>query len=132
MATSQLHKLQPSDVSADERERALAAMAQGVDVPVVLPAKVHAVVSDVLRSLREGQAVTVLGDETYLTPAQAAELLGVSRSYVSRLVRTGRLVSQTVGAHHRIPVEEVLRYQESQKALQSVLDAGEELVDIAP
>ena len=132
MATSQLHKLQPSDVSADERERALAAMAQGVDVPVVLPAKVHAVVSDVLRSLGEGQAVTVLGDETYLTPAQAAELLWVSRSYVSRLVRTGRLVSQTVGAHHRIPLKEVSRYRESRRALQDVLDAGEELVDIAP
>ncbi len=55
----------------------------------------------------------------YLTPREAADFLGVSRPFVTKLVKQKKLPCQMVGKHHRIPSSAVLEYKEStfQKAL---------------
>jgi excisionase family DNA binding protein len=48
-----------------------------------------------------------------MTTFQAAEFLGVSRQFVSKLLRQGKLPFRKVGTHHRIPLDALRRYRDS-------------------
>ena len=63
---------------------------------------------DVLES--SGDAV-VFPAEASLSTTQAADLLGVSRMTVVRLIDRGELHADTSSVHRRIPVSELKRYQ---------------------
>ncbi|WP_208105596.1 helix-turn-helix domain-containing protein [Streptomyces sp. GC420] len=53
--------------------------------------------------LAAGHAVTVLASETELTPAEAGELLGLSRPFVARLLDSGDIPSAYLpGSRHRV------------------------------
>lgn len=58
-----------------------------------------------------GDAVTVRIETPWLSPAQAAESLNVSRSAVQKWIAQGRLASVRHGTYHRIPVREVERFR---------------------
>jgi excisionase family DNA binding protein len=63
--------------------------------------------------LAEGHAVTVLASEVLLTPAEAGELLGLSRPFVVRLMDSGQLPAQHLpGSTHRVAkLADVLEFQ---------------------
>ncbi|NKY99641.1 helix-turn-helix domain-containing protein [Nocardiopsis alborubida] len=63
--------------------------------------------------LSEGHAVTVLASETCLTPAEAAELLGLSRPFVVRLLDAGEIPSERLpdSRHRVVRLEDVLEFQ---------------------
>jgi excisionase family DNA binding protein len=71
-----------------------------------------------LSALSEGGAVAVVPMATDLTTQEAANLLGVSRPYLIRLVNQGRIPCEWVGSHRRIRVEDVLAYRRSRQARQ--------------
>ncbi len=58
-----------------------------------------------------GDVVTVRIETPWLSPAQAAESLNVSRSAVQKWIAQGRLASVRHGTYHRIPVREVERFR---------------------
>jgi excisionase family DNA binding protein len=64
-------------------------------------------------AMADGQAVTVLPSDAELTPAEAAELIGVSRPYVVRLLDNGTMPSERLpgSTHRRIRLADVLAYQ---------------------
>ena len=72
---------------------------------------------DVLRAsadeLADGHAVTVLPSEVALTPAEAAELLGLSRPFVVRLLDEGEIPSERLprSRHRRVLLSDVLNFQ---------------------
>ena len=72
---------------------------------------------DVLRSpahpLADGHALTVLPSDVMLTPAEAAELLGLSRPYVVRLLDQGEIPFERVprSRHRRVRLSDVLAFQ---------------------
>ena len=74
--------------------------------------------------LRAGKSFTVVDRDEMLTPAQAAEILDVSRSYVSRLIRSGRLAAHKVGSHHRIPMKSVLEKLDREASLSEISALG--------
>ena len=74
--------------------------------------------------LRAGKSFTMIAAEVSLTPAQAAQILGVSRSYVSRMIRSGRLAAYKVGAHHRIPMYSVLDKLDREASLVEISTLG--------
>ncbi|MBX2798154.1 MAG: helix-turn-helix domain-containing protein [Myxococcales bacterium] len=77
-----------------------------------------------LEHLAQGHAVTVTPYNAEVTPRQAAELLGVSRPYVMKLLHQGTLAHRRVGAHHRIPLEDVVGHRAMmQNATANALDA---------
>ncbi|ACZ29882.1 DNA binding domain protein, excisionase family [Xylanimonas cellulosilytica DSM 15894] len=51
-----------------------------------------------------------------VAPTKAAELLGVSRPHVRRLMDEGTLPFRMVGTHHRIPLEAVTALREAERA----------------
>lgn len=58
----------------------------------------------------EGETVTLTSRRRVLTPAQVADLVGMSRSTISRKIAAGELRSMKVGNRHRIPYGEFERF----------------------
>ena len=84
--------------------------------PLDLPSAALDLVAEVVEHLAAGRAVTVLGAEEEISPREAADLLGVSRPFASRLFDEGRIPSRRVGTHRRALVRDVVSYREQQHA----------------
>ncbi len=65
---------------------------------------------EVLESLGDGHEPSVLPTAKELSTGEVANLLGVSRQYVVRLIDDGRLPCRKVGNRRRVRVDEALRY----------------------
>ncbi|MHA7279773.1 helix-turn-helix domain-containing protein [Arthrobacter sp. MDT2-2] len=79
-----------------------------------LPAEAQAAVVDLLARLSDGDAVQVTSVAELLTTSQAAELAGISHSYLRKLTDAGTLPVEYRGSHRRLrrsDVEEWLRSQ---------------------
>lgn len=74
---------------------------------------------DVLMSLsrcvREGDEVIVIDGSQTLTPRQAAERLGMSRTHLYKLLDRGEIVFHRVGRDRRIRVHDLLRFEEQRQ-----------------
>lgn len=75
-------------------------------------------VRDLLARLARGESVTVSSAEDVLTVAQAAELAGISHSYVRKLTTNGTWPVEYRGTHRRIKREDVLAWVAGQKGTQ--------------
>jgi excisionase family DNA binding protein len=60
-------------------------------------------------------AQEILGPEEEVTPNRAAELLGMSRPRVRRLMDEGVLPFRMVGSHHRIPLSVVEDFRAAER-----------------
>lgn len=76
------------------------------------------------RALGRGQAVTVEPRRTVLSTQDAADLLGVSRPTVVKLLQSQEIPYTQPGRHRRIQLEDVLDYQRRIRSdRRDVLDA---------
>lgn len=85
---------------------------------VELPPEIYAVLRQVAEALRHGYAVTVAPQTPTLTTQQAADLLGVSRPTVIKLLDEGRIPYERVGTHRRILLPDLLTYREQRRVEQ--------------
>lgn len=109
------------EVSERDRKRLVLALPQGetvgrirlqtVDGVVDLPAVAEAAVRRLLQELASGAAVHVVAGNAELTTQDAADLLGLSRTYVVRLIDQGTLPAHMAGSHRRLGLADVLAYQ---------------------
>lgn len=83
---------------------------------VTLPASVQEVLGNVVTMLAEGKGVRVVPEDQPLTTGQAAEILNVSRQYLTRLLDEGRIPSFWVGTHRRTALEDVLAFKRERDA----------------
>jgi excisionase family DNA binding protein len=90
---------------------------------IALPLSAVRLLSEILARMGEGTAVTVIPMGEELTTQEAADLLSVSRPFVVKLIKEGKLPCRNVGRHRRIRCTDVLRYQhQSNAAQQAALD----------
>lgn len=90
---------------------------------VAVPHQLAEVIQAATRAMLDGQAVTVERQSTVLTTQQAAELLGVSRPTLVRLLESGEIAYQQPGRHRRIALTDLLAYQARVRhARRAVLD----------
>ncbi len=94
----------------------LAASAPGDRVE--LPAEIYRVLRQVVEAMRQNLAVTVAPQTQTLTTQQAADLLGVSRPTVIKLLDEGRIPFERAGTHRRILLRDLLAYREERRAEQ--------------
>ncbi|MGA9872261.1 MAG: excisionase family DNA-binding protein [Rhodococcus sp. (in: high G+C Gram-positive bacteria)] len=69
-------------------------------------------VMELLRQLATGTSVTIGPVGELLTTSQAAEVLGVSDTYVRRLADAGDLPIEMRGTHRRFRLEDLVRHRE--------------------
>jgi excisionase family DNA binding protein len=81
---------------------------------ISLPASLLRLVVSAASNLAAGRAVMAIPAEVTLTPAEAAELLGLSRPFVARLLERGDIPSDLLpeSRHRRIRLEDVLAFQD--------------------
>src|ERR1700751_4858394 len=97
-------------LAAHERRHGAAASPSyalgGVDVSdrIELPGAVHEALTKVVAAFHAGKAVTVAPQTMTLTTQQAADLLGVSRPTVVRLITDGALPAERMGNGQRLLV----------------------------
>lgn len=80
--------------------------------PVELPETFRKALSQLLDVLEKSPDAVVLPADDTLTTGQVADMLGVSRSTVTRLVDKGELETSGPSVHRRITAAEVQRYQQ--------------------
>lgn len=112
MRNSPVVTVDPNEISAPERGRVAEAVARAKEAGVLdlaaLPESVRAQVLFALDSLAHGRQVAAVVTRKALTTSEAAELLGMSRTYLTRLCDEGRIPSYAVGASRRIEAETVM------------------------
>jgi excisionase family DNA binding protein len=127
---SDVHFELPDVEDAASAERALRVLDGSDDVLVraggasaPLPPEARDLLRQLLGHLANGDAVTVVPMHAELTAQQAAELLGVSRPFLIRLVDEGKLAYRMVGTHRRVSLADVLAFKKANKAARRILAA---------
>jgi excisionase family DNA binding protein len=114
-------KLRTTDALPETESRRLArALGESDDVTVFvngttvkLPAEARDAVVDVLRRLADGDAVMVSSAEGLLNTSQAAEVAGISLTYMRKLTDAGTIPVEYRGTHRRIRLRDVQAWLES-------------------
>jgi excisionase family DNA binding protein len=76
-----------------------------------VPAPVFGALVQVATAMAHGQGVTVIPQNALLTTQEAAELLGISRPTLIRLLTDGEIPYEQRGRHRRIMLADLLAYQ---------------------
>jgi excisionase family DNA binding protein len=79
---------------------------------------IHAVLRQVINAMSQGQAVTVSPQSRTLTTQQAADLLGISRPALVKLLDAGDIPFEKVSTHRRVLLRDVLDYREKRRVAQ--------------
>lgn len=79
---------------------------------VVLPKQTAVWVRDLLEDMAEGRLVRPPEPDEEMTTQQVADLLGVSRPFVVKLIDEGRLPGHKVGTHRRVYTRDAHTYKQ--------------------
>ncbi|GGF37641.1 helix-turn-helix domain-containing protein [Subtercola lobariae] len=82
---------------------------------VSLGGEAGAAVLDLLQRLADGHAVVVASTDSLLTTSQAAELIGISATYLLRLANNGVIAVEYRGTHRRFRLADATAYLEKSR-----------------
>ncbi len=99
--------------------RALRRLAQNSSAKLVgkggesmtIPPSVRTLIAEIARNMEAGKAVSVVAEHQELTTQRAANILGVSRPFLVRMVEDGKLAFHRVGSHRRVYLSDLLEYK---------------------
>ncbi|HEY3574615.1 MAG TPA: helix-turn-helix domain-containing protein [Arthrobacter sp.] len=116
---------------ADDALALQRALDGGTDITVFVDGTVHRLppqardaVVDLLARFSRGEAVTVSSVEEMLTTSQAAELAGISHTYLRNMTDRGEIPVEYRGTHRRIRLAAIMSWLEGQKKKQAAADAA--------
>lgn len=124
IAEQRIRRLLESEAAQSAVELRLAGTGDEEVEVVALPLSALRLLDAILEANAQGHAVTVMPSHGELTPNQAAEMMGVSRPYLVKLLDEGAIPFRRVGAHRRIRVDALSRYQEVEEQRQLELLAA--------
>jgi excisionase family DNA binding protein len=88
-----------------------------------LPEELFDALMVIVNALSQGLAISITAQHTVLTTTEAAELLGVSRPTLVRMLESGDIPYTQPGRHRRVRLDDVLSYrQRSRRARATGLD----------
>jgi excisionase family DNA binding protein len=87
-----------------------------------IPEPLYSLLQDAVRNLTQGRSLVLIPEEKPLTTQQAAELLGVSRPFLIRLLDAGEMPYSLVGKHRRIKLCAVMDYSKRKSDRKAALD----------
>lgn len=120
----------------DQLRRALDAGAEVIveqpDGERVFSGELSRLLAVAVSELATGSEVVLLRGDAEVSPAEAGELLGISRQFVDRLIDTGKLPARRLpgSRHRRLQVADVVAFGEDRRKGQALIsDAVNTLVD---
>ncbi len=120
-----------SPLDQDEQEALARTLTNSDDVTVFVDGTAHRLddgarvaVLDLLNRLAHGDAVSVASVAELLTTSQAAEIAGISHTFLRNLTDRGEIAVQYRGSHRRIRRQDIMIWLSEQKvATQSATQA---------
>ncbi len=118
-------RLDPSQFSPDDTEsvRHLVALFRSETKPpalvnesghrLELPRPIYELLVRVASAMQEGKVISLVPEMQELTTQAAANILGVSRPHLIKLLESGQLPFHKVGAHRRIRMKDLLTFQQT-------------------
>ena len=99
---------------------------------VELPVSAVRLLVDLLTNMAEGNAVTLMPIHAELTTQQAADLIGISRPYLIKLLEDREIKYHMVGTHRRIYFQDLKNYmvknkQAREEALNELAEKAQDL-----
>lgn len=94
------------------------------DATYELPSSALDVLREVVAALSQGFAITVIPQHTRLTTQEAADLLGISRPTLVKLLDNGDIPYEQTSRHRRLRLQDVLSYQSRARTERSAKLAG--------
>lgn len=113
-------------------EQAAVALTAASGKSVSLPPELRGLLATVVTAMRRGQAITIAPLGQRLTTQEAADLLGVSRPTLIKLLEEGKIPYETPSRHRRIRLSDLLAYQavrreEQRRVLRELTQDAQEL-----
>ena len=93
---------------------------------IKLPGAAITLLQTILTEMGNGNAIALVPIRAQLTTQQAAEMLGVSRPFIVKEIKAGKLKHQMTGTHRRIQYSDLMEYRAKMRSQQDV--AMDELV----
>jgi excisionase family DNA binding protein len=81
-------------------------------VAITLPEEVAQALREVVAAMAEGRAITIAPHDTVLSTQAAAEMLGVSRPTLVRILESGELAYDQPARHRRVKLADLLDYRD--------------------
>ncbi|WP_417736073.1 helix-turn-helix domain-containing protein [Rosistilla oblonga] len=99
---------------------------------IEVPKNVFDVLVKTLAIMAEGKAFSLIPVDKELTTQQAADILNVSRPFLSKVLDLGEIPHRKVGRNRRVKFRDLIEYKKNQEqsskaALQSLADEAQEL-----
>ena len=83
---------------------------------VELPNVVFRLLKEIVRNMQLGRAIVLTPENQQLTTQRAADLLGMSRPHLIKLLEAGQLTYHKIGSHRRIYLKDLVAYQKRRDA----------------
>ena len=77
-----------------------------------VPPEVFEILREVVEALAQGLAITIAPHQMILSTSEAADILGVSRPTLVRLLEAGEIPFEQPGRHRRVRLADVLAYHQ--------------------
>ncbi len=90
-------------------------MGSETGVNVLIPESVFNLFVTVLEELSKGNAIQLVPINAEVTTIEAAEIIGVSRPFLVKLLNEGKIPYRMVGRHRRILFKDLMDYDEKSK-----------------
>jgi excisionase family DNA binding protein len=95
----------------DDRDLSIALKEADGEVRIELPPALGELMLSVLTHVARGEMVTFVPYGAELTTQKAADLLNVSRPFLTKLLESGQIRFHRVGSHRRVRVNDLLAYK---------------------
>ncbi|OEY04766.1 helix-turn-helix domain-containing protein [Corynebacterium sp. Marseille-P4321] len=105
-------QLSPVEAALAQLNSNLAAARAKSTEDVVVPKQTAVWVRDLLEDMAEGRLVRPPAPDDEMTTQQVANLLGVSRPFVVKLIDDGKLPGHKVGTHRRVLTRDAYEYKQ--------------------
>lgn len=88
---------------------------------ISLPPSIYRILKDVVRNLQRGRTIVLVPEDEDLTTQTAANILGVSRPHLIKLLQEGSIPHHKTGSHRRILFQDLMDYSKKRDAERKVI-----------